>query len=327
MSLGLVAALLGALTIFVVLGLLTGQLSRTRRQVMARALRVEARRVMEDAVESGDTARVELLREDAISANPHLSRVLRRFSWSERRAVTLEQGALPLKVSEYAFILGAGFLVAGVAAAWLSGIPPAGLLAGAGAVLVGEWYVTRRAKQRINRFNEQLPAALQMMAVSLQSGFGIMDAIRTVGQDMEPPLSEEFSRILDETRAGGSFDESLERLTERIGTPDLRIVAQALTVHRSVGGDLGQILGQVAQTMREREKLRRDIISMTTQERMSATIVAMLPLWCVGLFLVIQPELIQPLWQDRTGQIMAGAAILLEVLGFILMRKVTTVEV
>lgn len=327
MLLAFAAGAVGSLAIFTLIGVLTGQFSHTRREIMDRIMRLESQRVAEDVVAKGDIAHAELLRTESLSSNEAVNAFLGRFGWASARAKTLEQAQWPLKVSEYALMLAIGFGVIATVVVFFTGFLPAGVLAGLAAVIVGEWYVKRRARKRIDLFNVQLPIALQMLATSLQSGFSIMDSIRTMARDMESPISDEFGRILDETRAGGSFEDSLERLSQRVGGTDLNIMIQALTVHRQIGGDLGEILGQVAETMREREQLRRDIMSETAQERMSASIVALLPVFVVGMFFFMQRDLVAPLWEEGFGQIMAGIAIVLEVAGFYLMRKVTEVEV
>lgn len=328
MTLPIIAAAYGALTIFVLLGAFTGAFESNRRQILERARRMESQRVgARRRADEVSPKGAELLRKDNLSSSAQIASLLGRFGWAEQRAIMLEQGNVPIKVSEYALLLVGGAVIAGVLAWFVSGFPPAALVMGAFVLLVGEFWLSRRSQKRLQQFSQQLPQALQLMAVSLQSGFGIMDAIRTVARDMDDPLSAEFSRILDETRAGGSFEQALDRLAERMGGSDLRIVMQALSIHRQVGGDLGTILAQVAETMREREKLRRDISSMTAQERMSATIVAMLPIWALGFFIVAEPSLVEPLWTAQTGKLMAGAGLLLEVMGFFLMRRVTKLEV
>lgn len=321
------AALAGALTMFVGVGALTGQMGATRRQVLQRALRLELRRLRKEAVEQGDGRRAALLRADKVAGNPTLSAFLRRFRWTSRRATVLEQGNVPLKVSEYVFILAATFAGLAAMGSALTGFVPAGLALAVGAVAASEWGVHHRARARLERFNQQLPDALQMMAASLQSGFGIMEAIQTVSREMEPPLAEEFRRILDETRAGGAFETSLERMAERLDSLDLRLLTQALAVHRTAGGNLGEILAQVGTTMREREELRRHMKSLTAQERISSIIIALLPLFVAGLFLVMAPSFISPLWEETIGRGMLGAAVMLEAAGFLLMRQVMQIEV
>lgn len=321
---------LAALTIFLFLRLLGGAANGRKRRIIDRARQLERQRLEREqaiAPASPDTVRSSVIRDEGLSSNQRVASFLRRFQWSRRRAQTLERADLPLKVSEYLAIVAGLAIVGGALTGWITDFIPAGLVVAAAFVLAGETWVGRRAAKRLERFNQQLPQALQMMSTSLQSGFGIMDSIRTVARDMDPPLSQEFGRLLNEARAGGSFEESLQRLNERIGGTDLLFVVQALTVHRKVGGDLGAILNRVAATMREREKLRRDILSMTAQERISAIIIALLPIWAVGFFLVTSPDTINELWTTQTGQIMLTIGIGLEVIGFFLTRRVVRIEV
>ena len=328
MTLELIAALLGALAVFVTAGALTGsRVGGSRRRVLDRALRLEGRRLHQEAAAAGDTVRASLIREDLVARNRTLAAFLSRFSWVQRRAITLDRGHTPIKVSEYVLLLLLAALALSGAVIVLTGFLPAVLPAAALAFFAGEWLIKRRAAQRIERFSARLPAALQMMATSLQSGFGIMEGMMNVSREMDPPLSEDFQRILDEVRLGGAFDESLQRLADRIGTVDMQIVTQTLAVHRSVGGNLGEILEQAAATAREREEIRRHLKSLTAQERMSANIIAALPAVAVGILYAMAPELITPLWTETVGRSALATAVALEITGFLLMRRVMKIEV
>ena len=326
MILALAAAMAGALAVFVGLGIATQQSGATRRRAMDRALRIEKTRLTTELTEAGDD-QGHLLREDQVATNPAVSAALRRVAWTDKRAATLEQGDVPLKVSEYATILLGLFVAFAVGVTAITMFIPGGIAAGLFAVVFVEYWITRRASIRIAEFNHQLPEALHMMATSLQSGFGIMEAMRTVAREMDEPLSKEFQKILDETLAGGTFERSVERLAERIDSTEMRIVTQALTVHREVGGNLGEILGQVSETMREREELRRHVKSLTSQERSSSMIIAALPILVVGMFMIMAPELIETLWKTTAGHIMIAVSVALQISGFLLMRRVMNIEV
>lgn len=322
----IIAAVLTAMAVMAVVSVVFGELGMTRRRALERAMRIRSGPVQAQ-VAVPPPVTTSLLRRDAYAGNESISAFFRQFDWAHRRAELMDRADVPLKVSEYVLIVGVSTAIVALGLIALTGFLPAGLVGGLGVILVGEWYVHSRANGRVNKFNEQLPTALQMMAVSLQSGFSIADAIRTVAEDLDAPLSTEFSRILAESRAGGSFEDSLHRLHERIDTPDLQIAIQALTVHARVGGNLGEILEQVATTMREREELRREIRSLTAQERISANIVALLPIWVLGIMFFMSRETVEILWTTSTGHWMALAAICFEVVGFLLTRRVTKVEV
>ena len=107
--------------------------------------------------------------------------------------------------------------------------------------------------------------------------------------------------MLEQARIGGSFEQGLDAMTERVGSYDLHIVNRAVGIHRKVGGDLAAILESVAATMRERDALRGHVRAMTAQQRASGMIISLLPLWVVGFFAVTDIEFISPLWRETPG--------------------------
>ena len=326
MILPLAAALAAACTVWVFAALLDAARDADRRRALERAGSLEARRGRHRAPAPLDPGG-ELLRADTVAQARWLRGLLSRFRWTARRAALLDEAGLPLRVSDYVALLLVAAILLGAAVVLLSGIWPAGVLTALLTIAGIELALRRRAGQRWERFNEQLPVALQMMASSLQSGFGILEAIRTVARETESPLRDEFQTVLDEILAGAEYETSLERLAQRVGGTDMRLVAQALSIHRTVGGDLGEILAQVAATSREREGLRRHIHSLTSQERLSAIIMGTLPIWVFLLFVFMAPELAEPLWTEPIGRVLAGIGAALEVTGFLLMRRMMRVEV
>lgn len=256
-----------------------------------------------------------------------MSALLRRYSWVGSRASLLERAALPLKVSEYLLTLVVAFIGVASLVTLTSGMLVIGLAFGVLAVLGIELWVRNRARRRLELFNKQLPVALQVMATSLRSGFGVMEAVQTVSREMDDPLAGEFGLIIDQARVGGSFEAGMAAMVSRVDSNDLRIVARALDIHRKVGGDLAAILDSVASTMREREELRGHIQALTAQQRLGGLIVGLLPAWVVGFFLVVNPEFISPLWEDPLGRLFLAAGAVMEVTAFVAMRRIMTIEV
>ncbi len=321
MALSLAAALAMAAAVFTGIRAIGG-ISRGRRRILARAHRAAALGPPPPPI-----ARPSLLRADNLSDSAFLRRILQRYPWSARRAAMLERADLPLTVSEYAAILLALGILGAAGGAVLSGLPPVGLLTGGGAVLGADLLCQRRARQRSARFDQQLPAALQLLATSLRSGFGIMEAIKTVARETDPPLAAEFGHIVDEGRLGGSFEDSMDRLVERIGSRDLRIVARALRTHRKVGGNLAEILEGVADTMRERARLRGHVQSLTAEQRFGGAIVGLLPLWVIAFFLLVDPAFISPLWETSPGRLILAAGLAMEAVAFLIMRRIVAIDV
>lgn len=319
------AGLFGAMAVFLAVGALTGQFSFNQRKLAARAVTLQ-RHGVDGGSRTLNTAPT-LLKEDTLSGNVAVSNLLRRFSWFSSRAAALDRAALPLKVSEYLLVLVVTFIALTAVVTLLSKLLFAGLLFGIVGVLFVEMWVRGRSRKRIAMFNKQLPLALQVMATSLRSGFGIMEAVQTVSREMDQPLAGEFTLIIDHARVGGSFEAGVASMVNRIGSNDLRIVARALEIHRKVGGDLAAILDSVAGTMREREDLRGHITALTAQQRLGGMIVGLLPAWVVGFFLVANPEFISPLWEENLGRVLLGIGAAMEIVAFFAMRKIMAIEV
>lgn len=318
------AGLFGALSVFVGVGALTGQFSYSQRRLAARTVTLQRGGVDE---KPRDLASMGLLKEDAVAGSARVSAVLRKYSWVASRAALLEQADLPLKVSEYLLVLVVTFAGLTALVTLTSGMILIGLLFGVVGVFAVEVWVRSRARRRLELFNKQLPVALQVMATSLRSGFGVMEAVQTVSREMDDPLAGEFGLIIDQARVGGSFEAGVAAMVARVKSNDLRIVARALEIHRKVGGDLAAILDSVASTMREREELRGHITALTAQQRLGGMIVGLLPAWVVGFFLVVNPEFISPLWQEPLGRVFLAAGATMELVAFVAMRKIMTIEV
>lgn len=318
------AGLFGALSVFVGIGALTGQFSYSQRRVAARTVSLQRGGIDE---KPRDLVSMGLLKDDAVAGSARVSAVLRKYSWVASRAALLEQADLPLKVSEYLLVLVVTFAGLTALVTLTSGMILIGLLFGVVGVVVVEVWVRSRARRRLELFNKQLPVALQVMATSLRSGFGVMEAVQTVSHEMDDPLAGEFGLIIDQSRVGGSFEAGVAAMVARVKSNDLRIVARALEIHRKVGGDLAAILDSVASTMREREELRGHITALTAQQRLGGMIVGLLPAWVVGFFLVVNPEFISPLWQEPLGRVFLAAGASMELVAFVAMRKIMTIEV
>lgn len=319
----LLAAMTGAVSVFVGIGALTGQFSGTQRRLAARTVTLQRGGVDEKPRELPAA----LLKDDDIAGSARVSAMLRRYGWVSSRAALLSKADLPLKVSEYVLILVVSFIVTATIVGLISQLPLVGLLFGVVTVICIELWVRSRSRRRLAEFNKQLPTALQVMSTSLRSGFGIMEAVNTVSREMDDPLAGEFRQIIDQARVGGSFEAGVEAMVERVDSADLKIVARALEIHRKVGGDLASILDSVASTMREREELRGHIIALTAQQRLGGMIVGLLPAWVVGFFLVVNPEFISPLWEEPVGRLLLAAGATMEVVAFFAMRRIMTIEV
>jgi tight adherence protein B len=242
-------------------------------------------------------------------------------------ATQLERAGLTLNVKEYFALRAVVGVLCAVGAVMALPIPQVALLAGpAGFWLVGFWLQMRISRRR-KLLDTQLVELLQMMASALRAGFGLLQALEAAADQLPAPISHEVRRALRDTARGASVEQSLEALNERVGSSDFDIVVTAILIQRSVGGNLAEILDNVAHTMRERERIRGEINTLTSQQRMTGFILGGVPIGLGVLFFMINPEFEKLLFTDPLGRMMLGTAVVLEVVGFMVIRKIVNIEV
>jgi len=187
--------------------------------------------------------------------------------------------------------------------------------------------VGKMKQRRVRKFESQLMDSLAIISNSLKAGLSLLQGIELAAHDLSPPTSEEFELILRENRVGLPLEESLLNLTKRIESDDLSLVVRAILIQQETGGDLTKIFDQVISTIEERMRLYGKIWSLTAQGRMEAITVGVLP-WGVGLLLyLMQPELIRPMFREPLGIGMLALAIVWELIGIYVIRKIVRVEV
>jgi len=241
--------------------------------------------------------------------------------------VQLERAGLTLNAREYLIMR----IVVGVAAMaivfFLIPTPVVAILAApAGFLAVGFW-VNLRVGSRRRKLEAQLVELLQMIASGLRAGFGLLQALESASEQLPAPLSVEIRRTMRDTAIGASVDQALQGLNERVGSPDFDIVITAILIQRSVGGNLAEILDNVAHTMRERERIRGEIRTLTSQQRMTGFVIGGIPVGLGLAFMLISPEFMKLLFTDSLGHYVLGAAAVMECLGFFVISRIVKIEV
>lgn len=244
-----------------------------------------------------------------------------------RWSTDLEQAGLTLNAKEYLiFRMTAGlFLVA--LGLLISPIPLLALLAfPAGFFLVGVW-VQRRITSRRQKLEAQLIELLQMVASGLRAGFGFIQAMESSAAQMPDPISSEIRRTLRDIAVGSTVETALDALNKRVGSSDFDIAITAIMIQRTVGGNLAEILDSVSHTMRERERIRGEIRTLTSQQRLTGYVIGGIPPGLLGVFMLMSPEFMTPLFTDPIGQLFLAVGATLEVIGFLVIRKIVNIEV
>ena len=252
-----------------------------------------------------------------------------------RMALELERAGQPLKVSEY-LGLRIGFALAGsllgFAAALRFGAPGWLAVVGMLVLMLAGWflphsYVARRRKRRLEAIERQLPDALTAVAKALRAGSGLLQGLGYAAQETNDPLGTELRTTLRDLELGADAEEVFADLCRRTGSPDLDIAVTALIIQRTVGGNLSEILTNVTKTIRERAKLRGEVRVMTSRQRLTGNIVAVLPVLVAGAFLGLNPDMGRLLFEEPAGRIALAIGIAFELLGLWLIRRLAVVEV
>jgi tight adherence protein B len=244
-----------------------------------------------------------------------------------RAEIALERANLPLRAGEALFFYGAAVVVITVLALAVTGSLVAGLVIGVLAALVPIGVVNFMARRRRSVFMAQLPDTLQLLSGTLRAGYSLMQGVEAVAQEVSDPMGVELRRVVTEARLGRPLEDALDGTAERMGSPDFGWAVMAIRIQREVGGNLSELLLTVAETMIARERLRRDIRSLTAEGRVSAIVLGFLPVGLGFAMWVINPAYVGRLFDTTVGNIMVGVALVAMAVGFFWMKKIVDIEI
>lgn len=320
--------LLAAAFVFIAVAALLIVLLRTPTLARSVETRLDAVR---RKVESRELEGAGFLRGDRTSSLPFLRDTLSGSRWTERTRLELQRAGLPLKVGEYLMIrLLAGGLTSLAAFVLFGGgflalilIPVAFVLG----FMAPALYVSLQKGRRKATLNRQLVEALQLISNSLRSGFAFTQAVELAAKQLSPPIRDEFHHFLRDNALGARSEDALRDLVERTDSVDIEMMVTSIMVQRITGGNLSEILDNVAETIRERERLQREIRALTAQQRLTGTILSIYPAILGFLFFLISPSLMKVLWEEEAGRLLLGVALVLQISGFMMIRNILKLEV
>jgi tight adherence protein B len=247
--------------------------------------------------------------------------------FSDRLDAELEAAGVSLRSGEFVVISVVSALVFGVLGAAILHNAFLALIVAAFGGAFPTILLRGALSKRADRLREQLPDVLTIMAASLRAGHSFLQSLDTVAKEIAQPAAAEFQRVVAEIRLGRPAENALEALAERVGSADFKWAVLAVNIQREVGGNLAEILDTVADTLRERAMLRRQVKVLTAEGRLSAWVLALLPV-AIGLYMAaVNPSYIGLLVTTTIGWVMLGTAIVLMVLGILWMRKIVNIDV
>jgi len=233
----------------------------------------------------------------------------------------LEQADLPVRPAEALFFYVAGVFVGVVLGAFLNGFFGAALaLIFLG--LIPPAVLNALGARRRARFSSQLPDMLRLMSSSLRAGFSLLQAADASADQVGDPMGAELRRVLVEARLGRPLELALQDSAKRVQSKDYDWAVMAISIQREVGGNLAELLSTVSETMVARERLRREINTLTAEGRISSLVLAVLPVAIGFIVYTLNPSYLDPLLHTTTGQVMLLGALAVGTAGFVWMRKI-----
>lgn len=189
------------------------------------------------------------------------------------------------------------------------------------------FYLRFLKHQRLAKFNEQLEDALLSISGSLKAGFSLPQALDEIAKANRHPISFEFNLLTQELRLGVSFDEAFTKMSKRVGSKDFELVAIAVITARQTGGELTNVLERLAYVIRERLRITRKVSALTAQGRLQAIIIGAMPFLLLAAMAYIAPDMVNAFLNSPLGILLLFAAIALVVTGFLVIRKITNIDI
>ncbi len=286
------------------------------------------RRLRALSAEHDGSAQTALLKERMFSQVPFIDRVLLSVPGVQR----LDQFVLQSGREWSVFRLLSGSLLAGLlvfSALWTWLLQPwlLALTIGTAATAMPWLYLARLRSQRLAKLEVQLPEALDLMGRALRSGHAFSSALQMVGDEMPDPIASEFRAVHDEVNFGVSLQQALTNLTERVPLTDLRYFVVSVLIQRDSGGNLTEVLGNLSRLIRERLKLLAKVRVLSSEGRLSAWILALMPFALAGLMNIFNPKFMSPLWTDPIGIDIVKYMLLLMAFGVLMLRAIVRIRV
>jgi tight adherence protein B len=329
-----VPGLLALAILLIAVGLATGG----RGSAIAARLERYAAGRSEEKKAAAQPSLAELLAQSEALAQ--IERVVEARGFGARLAQDLARADLRLRVSELLALWAASTVGIPLLFVLLGFVLPAfhnpitilvGILIG---FLLPRLWLNRRKASRLRAFDQQLPDTITLIANALRAGSSFLQASELVVREARPPVSTEFQRLIREVNLGLPFEQALENMVRRVESDDLELMATAITIHHTVGGNLAEILDTIAFTIRERNRIRGEIRVLTAQQRLSGYVVGFLPFGLASFLFVVAPGFLDPMFDRAVSIAGLPAGVVLITLGgismfsgFMIIRRIVDIEV
>lgn len=270
---------------------------------------------------------IDIMRKSLLSEVPWLNRVLLSFRWTDKMNRLLEQADAPHTLGVillFSVLLAfAGFLIG----SWLTSNP---LLIVPMALFLGTapfFYISVKKRRRMEKFQRQLPDALDLIARALKAGHAFTGGLRMVAEELGDPIGTEFEKTLNEINFGVGIPEALKNLPNRVDCPDLKFFITSVIIQRETGGNLAEILTKLGYLIRERFKLQNRVQVLSAEGKLSAIILITIPFFIALALSILNPAYIRSLFIDPIGKVLVAFALVMMAIGILVMKRMIKIKV
>ena len=191
---------------------------------------------------------------------------------------------------------------------------------------IPNYVVASKRRERVKAFDSQLNEGITVISNSLKAGYSFLQAVSVVSEEMADPFAKEFKKLLKEMSLGLSEEEALRNLTNRMESEDLKLIINAILIQKDIGGNLSEILDNISETIRERQKIKNELKTLTAQGKLSGGIVAALPIFLGVVIFLLNPQYVSVLFTTGVGLFMVFASVISEIIGFWMIRKIVDIK-
>jgi tight adherence protein B len=317
---GLLALLVGAI-VFGAFWLFFG--SATNQEVVR-----DRMEVVRKAEKRGDIPLdLQLVRDEMMSSVPLLNRLMMRSGWTTRLQNFIMQAGMGTKAGKILLICGVGGLAAYLVVSLFYGQFSLGLIAASAGAAIPLAVVGFRRSRRLKQFEQRFPEALDLLGRAVRAGHAFTAGLEMVSKESPEPVAGEFRTTFEEQNFGLPLRDALSNMASRVPLVDVRFFVTALMIQKDTGGNLAELLDELARLIRERFRIHREVQIKTAQGRLTAVILIALPIAMLITMRVLNPTYVQVLFEDPLGvRLLTGAAIL-QVIGSAVLWKIVQIEV
>lgn len=263
----------------------------------------------------------------AVRESELMTALAARFPSIADLQMMIQQAAVSMTTSAFLTLtlglsVGLGLVVLLLFRSWFAAI----LFAALGAWIPYLW-LKRRRNRRMYAFEESLPEAIDLLGRAIRAGHPLSSGLKMVADETQEPIAGEFQRTFEEHRFGVPFDDAIQDLADRVDIVDVRILVTAILIQREVGGNLAEVLDNLASVIRARFTIRRQLRVYTAQGRMSGYVLAALPIIVGAIIYMLNPEYGALMFTHSLGRFFLGLAATMQIIGYLWIRKIINIDI